>query len=90
MFDAADLIFENGCQWVGTFVKRASHRHRGVSFHLATHIVVNCLSPNPERPGPLGTVEVNDAVIEAACIRAFGRSGLGTTVLLAAEDFIVT
>jgi hypothetical protein len=47
------LIFDAGCQWVGTFIKHAHHGHRSISFHIATHIVVNCLPPNPAMPGPL-------------------------------------
>jgi len=87
MLDAAALTFDTGCQWTGTFVKRAQHGHRDISFHLATYIVVNCLPPNPAMPGPLGTVISNDAAIEAACLKAFMRAGLGTTILLSAEDF---
>jgi hypothetical protein len=82
-----ELIFDAGCQWLGTFVKRARHGYRGISFHLATHVVVNCLPPDPACAGPLGTVQSNDPAIEAACLKAFRRAGLGTTVLLSAEDF---
>ena len=87
MLDAAALTFDTGCQWTGTFVKQAQQGHRGISFHLATNIMVNCLPPNPAMPGPLGTVQSNDTVIEAACLKAFMRAGLATTVLLSAEDF---
>jgi hypothetical protein len=81
------LTFEAGCQWLGTFVKRAFCQNRGVSFHLPLQIVVNCLPANPQDAGPIGTVEANDPTIEAACIKAFARAGLGTTIILAVEDF---
>src|SRR4051794_15440320 len=58
------LVFDAGCQWIGTFVKRAHQGYRSISFHLATHVVVNCLPPNSAMPGPLGTVQSNDGFIE--------------------------
>jgi hypothetical protein len=83
------LVFDAGCQWIGTFVKRAHQGYRSISFHLATHVVVNCLPPNSAMPGPLGTVQSNDGFIEQACLKAFARAGQGTTILLTAEDFSV-
>ncbi len=85
--DESKLVFERGCLWMGTFVKRARFGYREISFHLATHIVVNCLPLNPTMPGPLGTVQSNDAAIETACLRAFARARQATAVLLSIADF---
>jgi len=49
--EAPELIFESGCQWIGTFIKIAHHRHRRISFHLPTYVAVNCLAPDPAVPG---------------------------------------
>jgi hypothetical protein len=87
MSDVSGLKFEAGWQWVGTFIKGAALGHRGISFHLRVHIVINCLPPNPNGPGPMGTGQANESAIKIACIKAFSRAGLGTTVLLATEDF---
>ena len=87
MLEAAALTFDTGCQWTGTFVKQAQQGHRGISFHLAPNIMVNCLPPKPAMPGPLGTVIIERRSDRGCLPQSVHARRLGTTILLSAEDF---
>lgn len=73
VIDLADLAFEPGFQWAGTFVKRARYRGRMLAFRLSAQIVTNCLEPSPGAAGPIETVAAHEPAIETACRKAMHR-----------------
>jgi hypothetical protein len=83
----AELDFDDGFHWAGTFVKRGAYAGQPIAFRISPQLLVNRL-PIAPGAGPAEILLKNDELIKAACHQAVARAKPGIhTVDLSSQDF---